>query len=130
LTGKRRIPILCAEVIELPIAERFVAEPPPLRMTEHGVILVGKTRVPLDTVVGEFQDGATPEEIALNFSSLDLADIYGAISFYLRHRSEVEEYLEQRRQRGEEMRRENEARFPSHGLRERLLARRKAQQQG
>jgi uncharacterized protein (DUF433 family) len=108
------------------LVENFVAEPPPLRMNADGVILVGSTRVPIDTVIGEYEDGATPEEIVLGFSSLDLADVYAAISFYLRHRADVEEYLRQRREKAEEIRRENEARDPSQGIRERLLARRHA----
>lgn len=104
--------------------ESFVAEPPPLRMNGDGAILVGETRVPLDTVVGEYEDGATPEEIVHRFSSLDLADVYAVISYYLRHRSEVEAYLKRRREQADEVRRENEARFPPQGVRERLLARR------
>jgi uncharacterized protein (DUF433 family) len=106
------------------LVDNFVAEPPPLRMNPDGVILVGRTRVPLDTVIGEYEDGATPEEIVQGFSSLDLADVYAAISFYLRHRDDVDEYLRQRRHKAEEIRRENEARDPSAGIRERLLARR------
>lgn len=104
--------------------ESFAAEPPPLRMNGDGAILVGETRVPLDTVVGEYEDGATPEEIVHRFSSLDLADVYAVISYYLRHRSEVEAYLKRRREQADEVRRENEARFPPQGVRERLLARR------
>jgi uncharacterized protein (DUF433 family) len=108
--------------------ESFAAEPPPLRMNGDGVILVGKTRVPLDTVVGEYEDGATPEEIVQSFSSLDLADVYAVISYYLRHRGEVEAYLKRRREQAVQVRRENEARFPPEGVRERLLSRRRSSQ--
>jgi uncharacterized protein (DUF433 family) len=97
-------------------------------MNGDGVILVGGTRVPLDTVVGEYEDGATPEEIVHNFSSLDLADVYAAIGYYLRHRDEIETYLQRRREHAAAVRRENEARFPPQGVRERLLARRQASQ--
>jgi uncharacterized protein (DUF433 family) len=103
--------------------EEFTAEPPPLRMNGDGVILVGRTRVPLDTVVGEFEDGATPEEIVQGFSSLELADVYAVIGYYLRHRVEVEAYLQRRREQAEAVRRETEVRFPHDGMRERLLAR-------
>ena len=45
------------------IAETLVAKPPPLRLDVDGNLLVGGTRVPLDTVVGEYEDGASAEEI-------------------------------------------------------------------
>lgn len=97
---------------------------PPLKMDEGGAIRVGGTRVTLDTVIGEYEDGATPEEIVMHYDTLQLADVHAVISYYLRHRTEVGEYLKQRRQEGEELRHENEKRFPSQGIRERLLARR------
>jgi len=82
------------------------------------------TRVPLDTIVFEFQQGATAEEIVEQYSSLDLADVYAVISYYLRHQSDIETYLQQRQQIAEDVRAENERRFPSKGLRDRLLAQR------
>lgn len=106
------------------LMETLVAEPPPLLMDADGVARVGGTRVTLDTVVGEYEDGATVEEIVQNFDTLHLADVHAVIAYYLRHRLEVEEYLHQRQERAEEIRQQNEARFPSQGLRERLLARR------
>jgi len=62
----------------------------PLTIGEDGVIRVGKTRVTLDTVVYAFQDGATAEEIASQYPSLDLSDVYLVIAYYLKHRAEVE----------------------------------------
>lgn len=100
------------------------SQPVPLRINEDGVVLVNKTRVPLSTVVIEFNQGATAEEIAEQFPSLELADVYGVISYYLHHQNDVDEYLQQQRQRSEAVRAENEKRFPSHGLRDRLLNRR------
>ena len=99
------------------------AEPIPLEANADGVIRVGGTRVPLDTVVEVFNTGATPEEIAQDFPVLRLDDIYAVITYYLRHRDEVETYLEQRRAQAAEVRRKIEARSPQAGLRERLLAR-------
>ena len=87
------------------------------------MVRVGRTRVPLDTVISAFNDGESPEGIVDGYSSLALADVYAAIAFYLRHRSEVEAYLEEGQRRAEEVRRENERRFPPEGIRERLLAR-------
>jgi uncharacterized protein (DUF433 family) len=104
-----------------------LADPPPIPLTTtgDGTVRVGGTRVTLDTVIGAFLDGATPEEIVLNYDSLDLADVYAVISYYLRNRLAVDTYLAQREQQAAILRRENEARAPSAGLRERLLLRRK-----
>jgi hypothetical protein len=55
------------------------------------------------------------------------SDIYAVITYYLWSREEVEAYLEGRRRLEEAVRRENEARFPPAGVRERLLARRARQ---
>lgn len=104
--------------------EIHVAEPPPLREA-NGMIYVGRTRVPLDTVIGAYRDGADADQIVRAYDTLELADVHAVISYYLRHQSEVEAYLEQGRQHAVEVRKENEARFPSAGLRERLLARQK-----
>jgi hypothetical protein len=78
----------------------------------------------LDTVVAVFKQGATAEEIVYRYSSLNLADVYAAIAFYLHHPSEVETYLQQRWQQSQEIRTINQARFDPKELRDRLLARR------
>ena len=84
------------------------AEPIPLETTADGVIRVGGTRVPLETVVQVFDSGATPEEIAQDFPVLRLDDVYAVITYYLRHRDEVESYLQARRSQAEEVRRKVE----------------------
>jgi len=89
-----------------------------------GVLYVGKTRVPLDTVVFAFDEGATPEEILWRYPTLDLSQVYAAISYYLQNRGEVENYLKQRAARHAEIKAEAEARFSPKGIRKRLLARR------
>jgi uncharacterized protein (DUF433 family) len=109
------------------IDETLVAVPPPIQIDGDGVMRVGGTRVTLDTVVGAYQRRRSAEEILESYPSLQLADIHAVISYYLRHRNEVDEYLERRRQQAEEVRRENEARWPSEGFWEELQAR-KAQQ--
>jgi uncharacterized protein (DUF433 family) len=106
----------------------ILAEPAPLQANEDGVILVGKTRVTLDTVVSVFNQGATAEEIVNRYPSLNLADVYATIAFYLKHQSEVEAYLQQRQQQAQEIRVINQARFDPQGLRDRLLARKAARQ--
>jgi hypothetical protein len=80
--------------------------------------------VTLDTVIAAFVAGATPEEIAQQFPSLGLADVYQVIAYYLRRPSEVDGYLQQRRAHRVVVRAENERRFDPDGVRARLLARR------
>ena len=101
----------------------FTVEPMPLEVNADGVVRVGGTRVTLDTVVAAFNQGATAEEIVFQYPSLQLADVYAAISYYLRHQQEVEVYLQQRQQRASEIRRQNEAKFDPQGVRERLMTR-------
>lgn len=103
-------------------------EPVPLETNSDGVILVGGTRVTLDTVVAVFKQGTTAEEIVYRYPSLKLADVYATIAFYLNHQPEVEAYLHQRQQQSQEIRAVNQAKLDPQGLRDRLLARRAAQE--
>ena len=95
----------------------------PIRLDKDGVARVGGTRVTLDTVVRAFARGATAEEIAQQYSSLSLSDVYVTISYYLQNREEVEKYLEKRRKHAKAVKRENQKRFDQTGIRERLMAR-------
>jgi uncharacterized protein (DUF433 family) len=98
------------------------AEPIPLEVDQDGVVRVCGTRVTLDTVIAAFEQGATAEEIAQQYPTLVLSDVYAVLGFYLRRRSEVETYLEQRRERSEAVRRQNESQLDPDAIRDRLLA--------
>jgi uncharacterized protein (DUF433 family) len=100
------------------------APPVPLRTDEHGVMRVGKTRVPLDTVVYAFNQGSSPEEIVMSYPSLELGDVYAVVNYYLHNRTDVDAYLSQREAEAARIKDENEKRFPQEGIRARLLARR------
>ena len=102
------------------------AEPLPLASDEYGVIRVGGTRVTLDTIVTAYEQGENPEVIADQYPAVALSDVYATITFYLRHRAEVDAYRADRERRGEEVRRQQETRCTQKGLREELLARRDA----
>jgi hypothetical protein len=54
------------------------------------------SRVPLASIVREFQHGHTPEAIRSAFPTLTLEQVYGAITFYLGHRPEVDDDLARR----------------------------------
>lgn len=99
------------------------ADPIPLITDQYGVVRVRGTRIPLDTVIAAYQAGTLPEEIVDQYSTLQLADVYGIISYYLNHRDEVEQYLQERQRRADELQAEIEARSDPRGIRERLLAR-------
>lgn len=103
------------------------AEPLPLLADAGGTIRIGGTRVPLETVVHAFDEGTSAEEIAFRFPTLELADVYATVTYYLQHPRAVQEYLERQETRGRAARQKIEASQPDRRtLRERLLARRSA----
>jgi uncharacterized protein (DUF433 family) len=97
----------------------------PLEKDADGVYRVGGTRVTLDLVARTFNRGATPEEIVQRFPSLELADVYQVIGYYLKYRAELAPYLE-RREREEKELLAGHPEWSPVGLRERLMARRNA----
>lgn len=99
-------------------------EPVPLETDVDGVVRVGGSRVTLDTLVAAFQTGDSPEEIHEQYPTVDLADIYAVLTYYLRHTREVDAYLDARDQARVTVRAANEGRFVPEGIRARLLARR------
>lgn len=101
----------------------ITVEPIPLQADTEGTFRVGGTRVTLETIVTAFKEGATAEEIAYQYPSVKLADIYAVISYYLRQQPEVDTYLEQVALEANELRKQMEARFDPTGVRDRLLAR-------
>ena len=100
-----------------------VTEVIPLEVDPDGTVRIGKTRVTLDTVIAAFTEGATAEEIVQQYPSLDLADVYSVLAYYLRHRSEVDAYVHERQEQAEAVRKDNESRWDPSGVRDRLLAR-------
>jgi uncharacterized protein (DUF433 family) len=109
---------------ESPMTLVIETQPLPLTLDTDGVVRVGGTRVTLDTVIEAFLQGATAEEIAHQYPSLTLPDIYSVIGYYLRQRSEVEKYLRRRQQQAATVKEQNQAQFDPYGVRDRLLARR------
>ena len=105
------------------------ADAPPLRVTPDGMVYVGNTRVPLETVIWTFHEGASPEQIVDSFDALSLADVYAVVAYYLNHREEVDAYLRASEAESEQVRAEIEARQPDmFSLRARLLARKAGRQ--
>ena len=101
------------------------SEKPPLREDETGAIRVGNSRVLLEIVIRAFQNGASPESIVSQYSTLTLSDTYGAIAFYLKNKDEVEEYLDKREELAEPVKQRLKAIQPDLSqIRSRLLSQR------
>jgi len=109
------------------LLEPIAAEQPPVALDATGTARVGGTRITLDTVVEAWLNGATAEEIVVNYDSLKLADIYSVISYNLRHREQVEAYLSRRQDAAWIARAQIESALPNAEFRARLLARKRAE---
>jgi uncharacterized protein (DUF433 family) len=66
---------------------------------------VAGSRVSLDSLVHAFLGGQSPEGIVDSFPTLSLEQVYGAITFYLSNRDEIDAYLKQGEEEFEELRR-------------------------
>jgi uncharacterized protein (DUF433 family) len=102
------------------------AEAPPLHEDSDGALRVGESRVLLELVIRAFQDGATPEAIVQRYSTLELADVYAVVTYYLRNRETVEEYLDQREMETDRTQREIQQTQDLADIRSRLSARRQS----
>src|SRR5437899_12959381 len=103
------------------------ADPPPLRVEEGGAVRVGKSRISLDLVVEQYENGMTPEDMVRAYDTLVLADVHAVIAYYLRHRDEVRTYLKRREEEAEALQATIEAEQPPI-TRGELLARRSARE--
>lgn len=96
----------------------------PLTRDDDGTIRITGSRVTLDSLIREFKDGATAEQIQEDFPSLALRDIYAAIAYYIQHTEVVEEYLRRQQADAAQTRSEIERGQSSATLRARLRQRR------
>ncbi|MGL5849933.1 MAG: DUF433 domain-containing protein, partial [Phycicoccus sp.] len=78
-------------------------EPVPLVRDQAGRLMVPGTRTSLDILVAAFKRGESPEAIHDDHEAVSLADVYAIFAYYLRHRSEVEEYLAEQARLGSEL---------------------------
>ncbi len=62
---------------------------------KEGSYRVTGSRVSLESVILPFLDGASAETLVDEFPTLSLEQVYGAITFYLAHRGELDAYLRQ-----------------------------------
>jgi len=106
--------------------------PPPnvLQMDETGTIRIAGTRITLDTLIGAYKRGDTPQDIAEAFPTLGLAVIYSVIAYYLHHQTELDTYLMDREKEAEKLRQHFEGDPRNKELRAKLMSRRDARQSG
>ncbi len=75
---------------------KFEPTPCPVILGGDGAIRVRGSGVVLELVVGAYDGGATPEQIAHHCPSLSVSTIHRVISFVLEQRTEVDRYLRRR----------------------------------
>lgn len=56
-------------------------------------IRIKGTRVNIETVLRDYLEGGSPEEMAINYPTLSLEQIHATILYYLANQSETDEYL-------------------------------------
>lgn len=54
---------------------------------------VTDSRVSLDSIVYDWLSGLSPESIVDNFETLSLEQVYGAVTYYLAHKDDVDAHL-------------------------------------
>jgi len=62
-----------------------------------GEPIIKGTRTPVRAIVETWRLGVAPEEITLGMPHLTLAQVFGALSYYSDHQSEINAYIERNR---------------------------------
>lgn len=65
-------------------------------LSEDDIRIKG-TRVGIETILDDYLEKASPEEIAVRYRSLSLEQVYATITYYLRNREKIDAYLEAER---------------------------------
>lgn len=98
-------------------------QPVPLSTTKQGDIHITGTRIPLETIVEDYQNGASPEDMVLSYASLNLADVHAVLTYYLRNKAAVDAYVNEQQSRANEARKKLGIDQASQELRAKLRAR-------
>jgi uncharacterized protein (DUF433 family) len=80
-------------------------------------------RIDIQTILFDYLDGLTPEEIALRYPTLSLEEIYATLTYYWHKQTEIDAYLQAAEAHEACMRREQELNPPPVVQRLRELAR-------
>ncbi|MBF6591606.1 MAG: DUF433 domain-containing protein [Ktedonobacterales bacterium] len=103
-------------------------EHPYVELREH-VRYVRGSRVPLESLVWLWRDGQSAETIREAYPTLRLAEVYGALAYYLDHQAEVDQELADGLARFDALRAAAESDDPARysALRQRFAAAREQQ---
>ncbi|MDA2909502.1 DUF433 domain-containing protein [Nitrospiraceae bacterium AH_259_D15_M11_P09] len=69
-----------------------------IEFVSERAIRVKGTRIGIETIVRDYQMGATPDEVILRYPTLSLLQVYAVLTYYLANQPMVEAYLERVRQ--------------------------------
>lgn len=100
----------------------LTAHAPPLRH-DGPTLRVGRSNVALEVVLASFKSGSSPERIVEQYPTLDLADVYDVVAYYLRHKPELDAYLDAQQASAEASEVETRREFPNTFTRTTLEAR-------
>jgi len=100
----------------------MTAVPLPLRTDNSGTVRVGNTRMSLDIVIDTFKQGADPEEIVRQYPTLELKDVYAAVTYYLYNQAEVEAYRAEQARETAEIERTSRAQWEASDFYKRAIA--------
>lgn len=113
--GKSLLPELFGET---PPSQIPTAVPEPLRVHPGGVIRIGESRISLDLIVEQYENGMSPEDMVRAYESLDIAQVYAALAFYLQNKEALRAYFRQREAEAGELRLKIESERPRMPQRE------------
>ena len=78
-------------------------------------IRIKGTRVGIETILEDYLNAASPEEIAVRYPSVTLEQVYATITYYLRNKDDVNQYLERWRNYVEQSW-QNQQQYPSPAI--------------
>jgi uncharacterized protein (DUF433 family) len=81
----------------------------PLEQTPDGTIRITGTRVRLDSLLYLYKQGESPEEITRRFPAVPLVQVYAAITYYLSHQKEIDDYLRRQEEEADALQQQMES---------------------
>jgi uncharacterized protein (DUF433 family) len=91
-------------------------------------IRIKGTRVGIETVIDDYLNAMSPEEIAVRYPTLTLEQVYATITYYLHNQAEIDHYLERWRCYAEQAW-QQQRQYPSPAIQRLQSLKRKRQRQ-
>lgn len=99
---------------------------------ESGAVRIKGHRIGLEHIVERYNQGYSPEQIMLDFPGLSMEKIYATITYYLRHKNSVDDYLTRLNRWANKRMQDHDKRYPvalSEELKQRLSERWREEQE-